>query len=345
MLIILLIIPSIVLSFTTATFLSRGNIEAIFLGAAIDVILVAGQVIVIIGGGFDLSIGSEMALTAVTIGLLLSDGIAWWIALLCGILVGICCGIVNGVLVARLGVNPLIATLGMLFVFQGIALVITNSATEFAAGNPLVSAIGQGSLFGVPMPIWIALVIAVAFAAFLRWGKLGREWYLVGGNAEAARLVGVHVRRVRAVSYILMGALAGVAGALTLGRFGTANADTGQNVELNVIAAAVIGGASLLGGEGSVVGGVLGVLLIGLIDDAVVVLNVSVFWQQLLVGLVLVAAVAANLGSSAIRSRMSQKRAISPATKDGVALLTDSSIDIPEQDGKVFEVAKGRKEH
>lgn len=298
-----------VLSLASGDFLTDANLTSVALGAAIDLVLVAGQTIVIVAGGFDLSIGSTVGLAAVTIGLLITGGTPWWLAIIIGIAVGIAAGIVNGVLVAVVGINPLIATLGTLFAIQGIALVITASATETISG-PIVNSFGQATWLGVPAPFWVGLALVLGSAAVMRWWRYGREVLLVGGNPEAARLSGISVMRVRFVTYVLMGLLAGVAGVLAIGQVGTANADTGANEELNVIAAAVIGGASLAGGEGSVIGAGIGVLLIGMVEDAVVLLNVSVFWQQLVVGVMLIVAVAANVVTLKIRHRIGVRAAL-----------------------------------
>jgi ribose transport system permease protein len=299
-----LIVVCIALTFTTTTFLTGANIKSVILGAAIDLVLVAGQTVVIIGGGFDLSIGSVVGLSAVSIGLLIGAGMPWWLATVIAVLIGGLCGMFNGLLIAKLGISPLIATLGTMFAFQGLALVVTQSATVYATGTPLVDSIGQASWLGMPAPAWISIIILLIFAAIMRWWKFGREVFLVGGNREAARLVGVNVARNLITSYVIMGLLSGIAGALAIGRVGTANATTGANEPLTVIAAVVVGGAALAGGEGSVIGAGLGVILIGLVQNAVVLLNVSVFWQQLVVGAVLIIAVAANVLNSRVRDAL-----------------------------------------
>jgi len=320
----LLILAAVLLSVTTSTFLTTANIRSVALGAAIDLVLVAGQTVVIIAGGFDLSIGSTIGLCAVIIGLLAGDGMVWWQATLIAIAVGAACGLFNGVLVTKVGVNPLIATLGSLFVFSGIALVLTQSATEVISG-PLVDSVGQANYLGVPAPVWIALVVIAIVAAVMRWWRFGREVYFVGSNSEAAQLVGVRVDRVRIISYVLMGVLAGIAGALALGRVGTANADTGANEELTVIAAAVLGGASLAGGEGSIIGAALGVFLIQVVEDAVVLLNVAVFWQQLVVGVVLIVAVAVNVLTLKVRDRIGIRSALSQIR----GVRGEQSVEVP----------------
>jgi ribose transport system permease protein len=321
----------ILLSITTDTFLTNANLSSVALGAALDLILVAGQTIVIIAGGFDLSIGSTVGLSAVTIGLLMTGGTAWWLAALAGIATGFGVGIVNGLLVAGVGINPLIATLGTLFAIQGIALVATNSETQLVAG-PIVDSIGQATWLGVPAPAWIGIATVLAAAALMRWWRFGREVFLVGGNPEAARLVGVGVARVRFATYVLMGSLAGFAGAIAIGRVGTANADTGANEELNVIAAAVIGGAALSGGEGSVIGAAIGVFLIGMVEDAVVLLNVSVFWQQLVVGVMLIVAVAANVVTTKVRDKISVRAALN-RTVGPVLAGPAMSVPQPQEEG------------
>lgn len=304
----IIVILFIGLSVSTSTFLSAPNLSSVALGAAIDLILIVGQTIVIIGGGFDLSVGSTMGLSAVTVGLLIGNGVPWWVAVLAALGVGLACGLVNGLLVAYVGVNPLIATLGTLFVFQGLSLVVTASETVYASGTPLVDSIGQATWFGLPAPVWFAVVTVAVGTVVMRRGRFGRNVFLMGGNRDAAYLVGVRVQRVELYTYLVSGLVAGLAGVLAIARVGTADAATGANEALPVIAAVVLGGASLAGGKGSIIGAALGVLLIGLVRNAVVLLNVPVFWQQLLVGLVLIIAVASNVFSEKLRHRVLVRR-------------------------------------
>jgi ribose/xylose/arabinose/galactoside ABC-type transport system permease subunit len=324
----LLGIICLVLIVQTDSFLTSDNIRSILLGCAIDWVLVAGQALVIIGGGFDLSIGSVVGLTAVTIGLLLKAGLGWGLASLIAILVGTGCGVLNGLIIAGIGVNALIATLGTLFIFQGIALVATGSETELAFGTGLVDKVGQADAARVPIPVWIGLAVVLLATALLRWTRFGRETFFVGANQTAARLVGVKVDRIRMAGYAIMGCLAGIGGALALARVGTANADTGSGEELAVIAAAVLGGAALTGGEGSVIGAALAVLLIQVVDDAVILLNVSVFYQQLVVGVVLIVAVVGNLLTARIRDRLGVRAALSGSHADATSAAGQPAVPL-----------------
>lgn len=324
----IIVVVFIGLSVSTSTFLSAPNLTSVALGASIDLILIAGQTIVIIGGGFDLSVGSIMGLSAVTVGLLIGDGYPWWAAVLVAMVVGVGCGFINGVLVAYVGVNPLIATLGTLFAFQGLALVVTASETVYASGTPLVDAFGQARWWGLPAPVWLAVLIVAIGTLVMKRGKFGRNVFLMGGNRDAAYLVGVRVQRVELSTYVVSGLLAGVAGVLAIARVGTADAATGSNEALPVIAAVVLGGASLAGGKGSIIGAALGVLLIGLVRNAVVLLNVPVFWQQLLVGLVLIIAVASNVFSEKLRHRVLVRQQLDKANgKPASQPATQSAVD------------------
>jgi ribose transport system permease protein len=216
-----------------------------------------------------------------------------WGAIVLAVLVGAICGAVNGQAITRLGLPPFVATLGMLSIARGLTrlwtggLTITNLPPEFLY-------IGVGRPLGLPMPVWIAGSLAVVFAAATRLTPFGRYLYAVGGNERAAALSGLNVGRIKTLAYILAGSLAGVAGVIHAARVNAAEPNAGDSFELDSIAAVVIGGTSLSGGRGSILGTVLGCLIIGVLNNGLVLLGVSPDWQLVVKGVVILAAVAVD---------------------------------------------------
>jgi ribose transport system permease protein len=310
----LIVTLGIGLTLASEQFLTFGNLRALALGTAIDAVLVVGQTYVIIGAGFDLSIGATLALSAVTVGLLAQAGLPWYVAGVAGLMAGTVAGAINGFLIARIKVNPLITTLGTLFVFRGVALVISSGVTVSAGQSPLVDFVGQGHLLSIPVPVFISAGVVALSWALLRWFRFPHQIFYVGSNPEAARLSGIHVDRVVFTSYVVMGLLAGLAGILTIARLSNADANVGTGRELAVITAAILGGASLRGGEGSIIGSVLALLLLALVTNALILLNIPVFWQQLTVGVVLILAVVVNLWRLRIRDQLAIRSAYEKAS-------------------------------
>jgi ribose transport system permease protein len=254
-----------------------------------------GEAIVILagGGGIDLSVGSVMGLGGVVTTKLLELGFGVPAAVVGGVAAGWACGTLNGLLVTKARMTPLIPTLGMLSVAHGLSLVVTQ-------GYPLTSlgphaqdfvALGAGYLGPVPNPV-VFMVLTVLGAWFLLTRTpFGYNIYAVGGNAEASRLSGINVNRTRLTAYMISGALAALSGILLAARLSVGDATTGQGQELNVIAAAVIGGVSLLGGQGSVLGLFAGAALIGVLLNAMVLIGVPAFWQEVVIGSTIIVAV------------------------------------------------------
>jgi ribose transport system permease protein len=298
------------LSVATDAFLTTANLRVLMLGMAVDAVLVVGMTCVIIGGGFDLSIGAMLALSAVSFGVLQGFGLPWELAAFLALVIAVIAGTVNGVLIAWVRVNALIATLGTLYIYRGIALVIANGQTVPAGDNPIVTFFGQGVIGGVPVPVIVAAIVVIVGWVLLRWGRDARQIFFVGSNREAARLAGMRVDRIVLMSYVLMGLLAGIAALLTMGRVTSADANVATGRELRVITAVVLGGASLRGGEGSIAGSVLALLFLAILTDALILLEIPVFWQQLTVGVVLIVAVVANLWRQGLRERLAIRAAL-----------------------------------
>jgi ribose transport system permease protein len=215
-------------------------------------------------------------------------------AILLGLAGGIAVGLLNGLIVTQFRVNPLVATLGTMSVARGAALVMTEGFS-FSSLPPAFGRVGQSSLLGVPTMVWLTLAIVVAGDLALRHSVFLRQAYFVGGNEKAARLSGILVDRLRISAYVLTGLLSAVAGILLSSRLMSGMPTAGNALELQVLAACVIGGSSLRGGEGTVLGAFLGVIFVALVNNAMTMLAVSIYWQMIVIGAVLVAAVALDM--------------------------------------------------
>jgi ribose transport system permease protein len=291
-LLMVILVLSVFFSFTSPYFLTLGKWEAIAFGMLSDCIIAVGMVVVIVGGGFDLSVGATLALCGIIVAKLLNAGIPIWLAIsIGGILLGAGIGLFNGFLITKARINPFVVTLGMMSIGRGTGLAITQGRP--LAGLPeAFDFIGQGYIFGFPFAIALLIVIIVVGDYLMRQTRWLRQVYYVGGNEEAARFSGINVDRVRTASYVLIGILAGVAGVVTTSRMSSIMATAGLGTELRAIAAVVIGGGSLSGGKGSVFGAFLGTLLLGIITDILILYRVSVYYQQVVSGAILILVVA-----------------------------------------------------
>lgn len=282
----------ILLSLTTPGFLTAENLKTTLIGLVLDGIVAVGMTLVLVAAGVDLSVGSVLALSSVLVGYLAYNDINIWLASLIAIVVSLLTGFVNGFFISRVGLNPLIMTLGMMSVARGVAYVITEGAPISITGmNPSFLYFGQGEILGIPTIVIILLILVILGDILLRKTVYLRQVYYVGSNEKAAKLSGIHVKNIHLMVYTVSAVLAGLAGLLSLARFSVATPTAGMGAELRAIAACVIGGASLTGGVGTIVGSLLGVVLVGLVNNALVLMDVSVYWQQLVTGLVLIIAV------------------------------------------------------
>lgn len=277
------------------------NISAVLLNAAQNGILVTGMMLLMIAGGFDLSVGSTLALAGVWAGVV----VGWWgwpaeAGLAVGLVVGATAGLVNGLIVTRLGINALIATLATMTIFRGLTYLTAGTGVT-PIGNEF-KAYGQSVMFGIQMPFWVMLAVVALGAWAVARTRYFRQFYFIGGNIRAAKLSGIRVERLTTVGFIVMGVLAGLAGVLGASRLNSAVVSAGIGVELSVITATVLGGASLKGGEGTVIGGVLGVLFIALVQNAMIINGVGIYWQNIIIGLVLLLAVSLDRFKQAHRA-------------------------------------------
>ncbi len=265
-------------------------------------IMALGMVAVIATGGIDLSVGSIMGLVAVVCGLTLQDGNAWWIAILAGLGAGAVVGLINGILVAQVGLSSFVVTLGMLSIARSVAVVLSGNRMiyNFGPGGPTFKHFGSGEVtighFGehalsLSYPLLILVALTILFAVVLKMTAWGRYILAIGGNEQAALLTGVPVKRVKVQCYVVSGLAAALAGILNVGWSGSAINALGTGYELLAISAAVIGGANLMGGEGSAYGALIGAALIFVIRNALLMAGVDSNWQGTFVGVFLVAAV------------------------------------------------------
>lgn len=289
-------IALIAIAMTAASphFLTLANFRAIGAGLVPTGVIVVGMAYLLVSGGFDLSVGAVLALASTVCAYLLTLGWGIPVSVAAALALGVCVGLVNGLLVTALSINPLIATLGTMSVCRGFALVITEGFSLSALPTGLRT-VGNTIVAGMPIMVWLMLALVVIGDFALRRSAFFRQAYFVGSNENAATLSGIDVQIVRLATYGLTSFLAAVAGVLLASRLMSGTPTAGNGLELQVLAAAVIGGASLKGGEGTVLGAFLGAVFVALINNAMTMLAVSIYWQVIVTGCVLVSAVAIDM--------------------------------------------------
>jgi ribose transport system permease protein len=276
--------------FEPATFPRAENAAVVLLDTAQTGILACGMMLLLISGQFDLSIGGILAFSGIIAGLVAKDlGLPPVVAFLAGCAWGVLLGALNGLLVTRFKINALIATLATLSIYRG-ALQLISGAGVTNIGNDY-TIFGQTQILGIYSPFWFMAVIVLIFAFLVGRTRYFRQAYYIGGNARAAKLSGINVERTVFVFFVIMGLLAGLAGALLASRLNTAVVLAGQGVELKVITAVVLGGASLSGGVGTIFGAFLGVLFMALLQNGMIIAGINPFWQLIVVGIVLLISV------------------------------------------------------
>jgi len=281
---------SLVLGVTTPNFVSVQNFIATFTGLALDAVISAGMAVVMVSGGIDLSVGSVFACSSIVVAKLINLGLPPLAAVALGMLTALAWGAINGLLITRVGLNSLISTLGTMGMARGVVYVVTSG--RILSNLPdTFEKIGQSAFLGVPSVIWLAGVVIALGDILLRRSRVMRQFFYLGGNEKAARLSGLNIDGLKMGAYILIALLSGLAGIFETSRFGSAMAPMGTGKELTAISACVIGGASMSGGEGSVVGAFLGLILLALVRDGLILNDVSVYWQGLIQAAILVAAV------------------------------------------------------
>jgi ribose transport system permease protein len=293
--VVLILFTCTIMSIASPYFLSISNFLAIARGFSMEGIVVVGMVVLLISGNFDLSVGSLMALSGIaSAALMVNAHMPPSVAVLGGLALGALLGGINGFVVTKIGVNPLIATLGMMAIARGLAL-------GFTSGHPVINVplsfawIGQGSIAGLPVPVIIMAVVVLVADILLRKTRALRQLYYIGGNEKAAKLSGINVNRVVFISFMASGALSSMAGIISMARLTSGIPTAFIGVELRIIAACVIGGASLSGGEGTALGALLGLIFMALVTNAMTMFGVSIYWEGVITGSILTAAVSVDM--------------------------------------------------
>jgi ribose transport system permease protein len=286
-----LIVLIVGLSILSPYFLSVSNFLNILLATAVVGVLAFGATFIIGSAGIDLSVGSVLALSGVIMGISLkSFGVPWPLAVLICVATGTFCGLINGWLIAYAGIPAFIVTLGMLGVARGVALVLTNGGPKYGLDEAIVY-MGQGRPFGIPFPVFIFLLLAVVTHFVLVHMRFGSHTLVIGDNEGAARAMGINVERHRLALYALSGAFAGIAGLVFAARTNSADPASGVSYELTAITATILGGTNLFGGRATIIGTLVGALIVGVLQNGLTLLAVPPFYQQIMIGVVLVLAV------------------------------------------------------
>ena len=281
----------VIFSVLKSTFYQPGNLLDILLQSSINAVVAVGMTLVIMTKGIDLSVGSIVGVSSMVAAGLLPQSL--WLGVLAGILAGLICGLINGVLIAKLKLPDFIVTLGTMSIYRGAALIYTDGKPIYNIDKTFRSTFA-GEVLGIPTPVILALIIAALAYLLIRYTALGEQIIAVGGNVEAARLSGIDVDRVKISVYAISGVLSALAGFVLVARIGAAEPIGGNGFELQAIGAAVIGGASLFGGEGNSLGSLIGAITLGGMRNGLTLLNVPSFWQFVATGVVVILAVLAD---------------------------------------------------
>jgi ribose transport system permease protein len=293
-----LIIVGVIISLFSPYFLTINNIMGVSRTISITAIMAIGMTMVIITGGIDLSVGSIMGLSSLMTALMFQNGYPTVAAVTIGVLVGVIAGLLNGLLITKVNLPPFIATLGTLSIGRGLIYIITKGFPITPDIPESYSYIGQGYLGFVPIPVIAMLFLMIVFSVIMSRTRFGRHVYAIGGNETAARLSGVKTNLTKTMVYVLSGTISAVAGIILFARLSSAEPASGFGAELEVIAAAAIGGASLAGGYGSIIGAIIGAALIGVISNGIVLLNINTYAQQAITGIVILIAVSIDMWRS-----------------------------------------------
>lgn len=291
-LVLIILAVAVIISILSPSFLTKSNLTTTAIGLSADGIIAIGMTVAIVLGGFDLSVPGTFALSGVITGILFLQGVNIWLACLIALAVGVIIGFVNGIFIGKVGINAFIVTLGMNGIAGGAAYVITQGSPLSLAGvSKSFLFIGSGNILGIPFMVLLFILFTIFGDFMMRRSEPLRKVFYTGSNEKAAILSGINTQNVKIWVFTLVAAMATLAGIVNTSRFTVATPTAGVGADMRAISAAVIGGASLQGGEGTIFGSVLGVILLNLINNGLVLLNVSVYWQNLINGVILIAAV------------------------------------------------------
>lgn len=285
-----LLVLCIILSILTPRFLTINNLRNVFTQVSVNAVIAAGMTFVILTGGIDLSVGSILAIAgAVAAAIVKSTGNVF-LAVIAALAIGAIIGLLNGIIIARGKIQAFIATLVSMTVFRGVTYVYTNGTPVSGLGQKFM-VLGNDKILGMPIPVIVTVIIFLLSYYILDQTRYGRYVYSIGGNEDTARLSGINANKVKTLVYVISGVMAAVSGIIVTSRIGSASPNAGSGFELDAIAAVVLGGTSLAGGEGSIVGTIIGAVIIGVLNNGLNLMNVSPFYQLIVKGLVILLAV------------------------------------------------------
>ncbi len=290
-----LLVIVVLLTITKDNFLTVDNVMNVFRQASVYAIMATGMTFVLLTAGVDLSQGSVLAMSCVVCALTINATGNMWLGMLAAVASGAVVGLLNGLAIAYIKLPPFIMTLGSLYMVRGFTLWITNSTQVSVKGMPQFTFIGQGSFLGIPLPVYIFIIIGIIASFFLTYTATGRNIYAVGSNMESARLSGVKVEKTIVLVYTLSAICVSLAAVVYLARLTAAQPTAGESYEMEAIAAAVVGGTSQAGGEGGILGSLIGAVIIAVIRNGLVLLGVGSYFTKIVVGLIIVLAVALDI--------------------------------------------------
>ena len=288
------VLACLALTFLTDAFASERNLFNVARNFAFVAIIAIGMTAVIASGGIDLSVGSSVVLSAMVISVAMSSGLPFWLSAVLALGAALAVGLLNGILIAYAGMPAFVVTLGTLSAARSLAMVLSDNKMiwQFGPDHDILLWIGGGSTFGLPHPLYVLTVLTIVMSLAFKWTRWGQHLFAIGSNENAAVLTGIAVKPLKVSIYMFSAFTAGLAGILMAGWLGSVTTNLGQAMELTVIAAAVIGGANLAGGEGTAFGAVVGALLIEVIRNSLILLGISTFWQGMFIGTFIIVAVA-----------------------------------------------------
>ena len=288
------VLACLALTLLTDAFASERNLFNVARNFAFVAIIAIGMTAVIASGGIDLSVGSSVVLSAMVISVAMSSGLPFWISAILALGAALAVGLFNGILIAYAGMPAFVVTLGTLSAARSLAMVLSDNKMiwEFGPDHDILLWVGGGSTFGLPHPLYVLTVLTIVMSLAFKWTRWGQHLFAIGSNENAAVLTGIAVKPLKVSIYMFSAFTAGLAGILMAGWLGSVTTNLGQAMELTVIAAAVIGGANLAGGEGTAFGAVVGALLIEVIRNSLILLGISTFWQGMFIGTFIIVAVA-----------------------------------------------------
>jgi ribose transport system permease protein len=285
-----LLILCMVISIIAPRFLTFGNLKNVFTQVSVNAVIAIGMSFVILTGGIDLSVGSILAVSGAAAASIMSSSGNVFLAIIVALAIGTVIGLINGVLVSKGRIQAFIVTLATMTIFRGVTYVFTNGTPISGLGQNF-SSIGNKMVLGLPIPVVLMVIVFGIALYILSQTRYGRYVYALGGNEDSARLSGINTDKIKTLVYVISGAAAALSGIIVTSRIGSASPNAGVGFELDAIAAVVVGGTSLSGGEGSVVGTIIGALIIGVLNNGLNLINVSPFYQAIVKGLVILLAV------------------------------------------------------